>query len=116
MLMFKLLTDEAILEKLGTRLANIRIDHDLTQANLAREAGVSKRTVERVESGGSAQMSNIIRILRELDLLEGLDRLIPEARPRPMDLLKRKGKIRKRVRTKRTISGPATPWSWDEQG
>ncbi|MCD4652961.1 helix-turn-helix domain-containing protein [bacterium] len=93
----RLMTDDAILKEIGYRLARHRIDFQLTQEVLAREAGVSKRTVERIESGATAQMSSIIRILRVLDLTEKLDDLIPEIGPRPMDLLKFQGKTRKRV-------------------
>jgi DNA-binding XRE family transcriptional regulator len=45
------LTDEAVLHELGGRLAGLRIEHNLTQAALAEQAGVSKRTIERLESG-----------------------------------------------------------------
>ncbi len=93
----KLLADDAILAEIGKRIARRRLDLQLTQADLAEQAGVAKRTVERVEAGASAQMSSMIRILRVLDLLPGLDRMIPEAGPRPMDLLKRKGKVRQRA-------------------
>jgi DNA-binding XRE family transcriptional regulator len=46
-------TDEGILRELGARLAGVRLGHNLTQAALAEQAGVSKRTVERLESGGA---------------------------------------------------------------
>jgi len=48
------LTAESILEELGGRLASVRLGRNLTQAALAEEAGVSKRTVERLESGAVA--------------------------------------------------------------
>ncbi|NTW69857.1 MAG: helix-turn-helix domain-containing protein, partial [Chlorobiaceae bacterium] len=59
-----LLSDEAILGELGKRLAQRRLELQLTQEMLAEQAGVSKRTVERVEAGATAQMSTMIRILR----------------------------------------------------
>lgn len=43
--------DEAILKELGGRLAGVRLGRNLTQAALAEQAGVSKRTVERMEAG-----------------------------------------------------------------
>ena len=92
-----LLTDDSILAEMGERVARRRLDLQLTQAALAEQAGVGKRTVERIEAGASAQMSSMIRIYRVLDLLQGLDRMLPEAQPSPMDLLKNKGKIRQRA-------------------
>lgn len=109
-------TDDAILAEIGARVARRRLDFRLTQADLAAQAGVAKRTVERMEAGASAQMGSIIRILRVLDSLPGLDRLIPEAAPRPMELLKQKGKRRQRASGRRPqLSRSGKPWSWDSK-
>jgi transcriptional regulator with XRE-family HTH domain len=114
--MFKLktMTDDAVLEELGRRLERRRLDLQLTQAKLAEEAGVSKRTVERIEAGAAAQTLSLIRILRVLDILQGLDQLIPETGPRPMDLLKLKGKERKRASSSSAANQPGEVWSWGD--
>jgi transcriptional regulator with XRE-family HTH domain len=122
MLIQKLMSDGAILAELGGRLARRRIDMALTQADLAREAGVSKRTVERIEAGASAQMASLVRICRVLDLIAGLDQFIPAAAPGPMALLKGRGKPRKRVSSDRkgnkTAANPhdrpQKPWTWEK--
>jgi len=111
----RLLSDDAILAELGTRIARCRLERQLTQAALAEQAGIAKRTVERIEAGASAQMSSLIRVLRVLDLLPALDRLIPEAGPRPMDLLQHKGKVRQRASARRRSVLPAEPWTWDDE-
>jgi hypothetical protein len=59
-------------------------------------------------------MSSIIRILRVLELLPDLDVMIPEATVRPMDLLKRKGKVRQRATSRSRADRPEPPWSWDD--
>ena len=107
-------TDEAILTELGKRIALARIDRQLTQAAMAEQAGVSKRTVERIEAGASTQMSSMLRVLRVLGLLEGLNQLIPEPGPRPMDLLKLKGKTRRRASSRSIVSEPKAPWRWGD--
>ena len=109
------LNDAAILQELGRRLARCRLDLGLTQAALAEQAGVSKRTVERVEAGGSTQMSTMVRIMRVLGLLEGLDRAVPEAALRPLDLLKRQGKQRQRASSKQQPASTGEPWTWGEE-
>lgn len=109
----ELTSDEALLEELGRRLARQRIAMELTQADLAERAGISKRTVERIEAGESAQTATLIGILRVLDLLGGLYALLPAAGPRPMDLLKLKGKERRRASKKRR-DRPKESWSWDD--
>jgi predicted transcriptional regulator len=108
------ITDDAVLEEIGRRLWRRRLDMELTQANLADQAGVSKRTVERMEAGAAAQTLSLIRVLRVLDLLQGLDQLIPETGPRPMDLLKLKGKERKRASSARTKDKINDVWTWGE--
>ena len=59
-------TDEQLLAELGRRLARCRLDMDATQAALAFEAGISKRTLERIEAGASVQTTSLIRVLRAL--------------------------------------------------
>ncbi len=91
-------TDEAVLGELGRRLAQVRLGKNLTQAQLAAKAGVSKRTVERLEVGGVApQLSGFLRICRGLDLLERFELLLPEPVPSPMAQLKLGGKQRRRA-------------------
>jgi transcriptional regulator with XRE-family HTH domain len=109
-----LLTDETILVELGKRLAQRRLERQLTQAELAEQAGVSKRTVERIEAGATTQLSTLIRILRVLQLLDRLEELMPATGPRPMDLLKLKGKERQRVTRKKKPSDPE-PWQWGDE-
>jgi len=109
-----LLADDAILAELGERMTRRRIDLQLTQADVAERAGIAKRTVERIESGASAQMLSIIRILRVLELLPDLDAMIPEATARPMDLLKRKGRVRQRASSRSRPDRPGQAWSWDD--
>lgn len=111
-----LLTDDAVLAAIGERLQQHRIDLGLTQAELAEQAGVAKRTVERIEAGHSAQTLTLVRILRVLDLLPGVDRLLPPATPSPLDLLRRRGKPRQRAASRRRVEESREPWSWDDGG
>ena len=78
------LSDEAILREIGSRLAAARLARNLTQAALADEAGVSKRTVERLESGEvAARLSGLVRVCRALDMVDRLEALVPLANGQP---------------------------------
>lgn len=110
-----LLTDDAVLAELGARIAGRRVELQLTQAAVAEQAGIAKRTLERIEAGQTSQLATLIRVLRVLDAASGLDSLIPESEPRPMDLLKRKGKVRQRASGRRAAKATGKPWRWDEQ-
>ncbi|HEX8752892.1 MAG TPA: helix-turn-helix transcriptional regulator [Solirubrobacterales bacterium] len=116
-------TDQAVLEELGSRLRAARLARNLSQAELAGEAGVGRVTLQRVEDGRSASMTNLVRILRALDLLEGLDRLLPPPVPSPVEQLRHRGRQRMRARSSRGPSAAdepkqdltAKPWQWGDE-
>lgn len=108
-------TDDALLGELGQRLARYRLDRNLTQAELAREAGVSRRTVERIEAGESAQLASLIRVLRALELIDNFDALVPKPLASPIEQLKLRGKERRRASSKTRPSGSADDWTWGDE-
>ena len=109
-------TDQVILTELGARLARERLERNLTQAQLATQAGVSKSTLQRLESGGVAtQLSGFIRVCRVLDLVERLELLIPEPVPSPVTRLKSGGKKRQRASTAKAAAPPAKKWQWGNE-
>src|SRR5438477_7760360 len=106
MKIIKQAADEAVLSELGGRLAQVRLERNLTQAALAEQAGVAKRTVERLESGEVAtQLSGFLRVCRVLGLMERFDTLIPEAAPGPIAQLEMHGRRRQRARGKKAVAG-----------
>jgi transcriptional regulator with XRE-family HTH domain len=109
------LTDESVLGELGARLASARLARNLTQATLAEQAGVSKRTVERLESGAVAtQLSGFLRVCRVLGLVEHFENLVPEAAAGPMEQLKRQGSKRQRASGKKAAAVAPKKWTWGD--
>jgi transcriptional regulator with XRE-family HTH domain len=106
-------SDAAILAELGTRLAALRLAANATQAALAEAAGVSKRTIERLEAGESTQTANLLRVMRALGIIEALDAAIPPVEPGPMALLRGGGRARQRATGDAPDAGPSGPWRWD---
>lgn len=121
------LTDAAVLKTLGQRIERHRIETGLTQAELAEQAGIGKRTLERTEAGDGTELVTLIRVLRALKVLEGFERLIPELPPSPIEQLKLRGKRRQRVsHPRRRDRAPRIPpaeagvesaesWVWETQ-
>jgi transcriptional regulator with XRE-family HTH domain len=113
-------TDEALLRELGGRLAQARLEKNLTQAQLAIQAGISKRTVERLEAGkAGTQLSAFVRVCRALELIERLEILVPETAPSPMTQLKLGGRKRRRASAPKAPgaiheSAPGT-WTWGDK-
>lgn len=106
-------SDEQVLAELGERLARIRLERELTQAELARQAGISKRTLERLEAGQSTQLLSLVRVLRVLGLLPALDTAVPELAPSPLQMLKLRGSQRQRAPRRRSDVDDSD-WSWGE--
>ncbi len=109
------LSDDAVLKEIGHRITQYRLNQDKTQAILAQEAGVSNRTMARIEHGDSVQASSIIRILRALQLVENLDTLLPEPAVSPIQQLKMQGKRRQRASSKSAKSKKEEPWWWGDE-
>ena len=110
------MTDDHILAELGERLARLRLDKNLTQSELAQQAGVGLRTVQRLESGAVAtQLSGFLRVCRVLGVIERFDALIPEPIASPMAQLKQRGKLRKRATGKPLASDVSKKWNWGKE-
>ena len=107
--------DAAVLIELGRRLAEQRIREGWTQAELAKQAGIGKRTLERIEAGNSCQTSVLVRVLRILGLGKELAGIVPKAEPSPMELLRMKGKKRKRASSKSRAKTREKKWHWGDE-
>jgi len=115
----ELTTDAAVLAELGRRLERHRLERNRTQAELAAQAGVGQATVQRAERGRSVQMTSMIKLLRALELLPGLDLAIPESIELPIARLDRERR-RPRRRAGGRRGGPSAepaeqPWRWGEE-
>ena len=110
--------DDAVLQELGARLRAARLRRNLSQEKLAKEAGVGRVTLQRLEEGKvNATLPILIRLLRTLDLSEGLERLLPAPGPSPLEEMERRGRPRQRARKARQKKQQDKGWQWgDEEG
>jgi transcriptional regulator with XRE-family HTH domain len=113
------LTDEAVLAELGERLSRTRLERNLTQRELAAEAGVERKAIQRIEAGDSVTLVSLIRVLRAMGLLEALDGLVPEPTPSPVELLALQGRRRRRASGERArpVARGERPgrWRWGDE-
>ncbi len=110
--MDRIQSDTAVLVELGARLARLRLRMNLTQTQLAREAGVSKRTLIRLESGECGQLTNLLRVLRALGLPGNLEALVPPPLPSPIEQLRSRSKVRRRASPHAKPRAAVNPWTW----
>ncbi len=57
---------------LGQQIAELRIARQLKQTELAYEAGVSHRTLQRLEAGEAVNSAGLIKVIKCLGRLDGL--------------------------------------------
>jgi transcriptional regulator with XRE-family HTH domain len=108
------LSDDAALAEIGRRLARWRLDRNLTQGQLAAEAGVSRDTVQSLERGHNVTVIGLFRMLRALGLLDGLESLVPEPLQSPVEQLERSEGRRRRAAGAHARSDKQPPprWEW----
>ena len=108
-------TDAVVLAELGRRLERTRLERNLSQEQLAHEAGVSRATIERVEAGTPIKSNSLVRVLRALGRLEALDQLVPEPLPNPVERRKLQGRQRQRARARAGRDEEPGPWRWSDE-
>jgi transcriptional regulator with XRE-family HTH domain len=113
---FSIATSTQIEAALCKRLESIRLSRNITQARLAEEAGVSTRTIGRLEKGQGVSLDTFIRIMMALGIQQSLEALMPDPAVRPIERVGFSAGERKRARPIR--SGDERPvWSWgDSEG
>ena len=108
---FTIATSDQIEAALCKRLESIRLSRNITQAQLAEEAGVSPRTIGRLEKGQGVSMDTFIRIMMALNIQQNLEALLPDPSVRPIERIVMGTAERKRARPTKSIDELPT-WSW----
>ena len=82
---------------LGERLRRLRLNRNLDQRTTAEKAGISEKALRNLEGGRGSTVETLLRVLKALDHLQGIEMLAPEISVNPLDLL-RQTKAPQRVR------------------
>ena len=106
---FSTSSSTAIAAALCKRLEEIRLSKNISQAEVAREAGISRSTVTRIADGQSISLDSFIRVAKALGLADHLAAFLPDPEVRPVELVSHEGQHRRRASGKRK---PPEPWSW----
>ena len=105
------MSNQSVAAEVGHRIAQLRLEKNLTQQQLADEIGMSRMGYGKLEKG-SGKFENIIAALRALDQLDLVEYFIPEMPFSPMEKLKLKGKQRKRASGKGADSENSSVLDW----
>jgi len=88
-----------LVQMLGSRFKDYRMRSNLTQKEVAEQAGVTVNTIHKFENGTvpNLSISTFLRLLKAIGCIEGLDELLPEL-PESLYLIKNNGKKAQRIR------------------
>ena len=97
-------TPKELQQQLGERLKRLRLSRNLDQRTTAEKAGISEKALRNLETGRGSTVETLLRVLKALDSLQGIDLLAPETSVNPLDLL-RQSKPPQRARRRPTEGG-----------
>lgn len=109
---FSGVSSNAIATTLCQRLEEIRLSMNISQAALAKEAGVSRSTMTRIADGQSISLDSFVRVVKALGLGQHLATLLPDPGVRPVERVQREGSQRRRASARRK---PTKPWTWGDE-
>ena len=106
-------TSRHIEAEIGYRLARLRLSRNVTQATLAEDAGISLRTLRRLEAGDPSTLDTFLRVALALDLGDAILGAIPTGQIQPIERVSRTGSERRRARPR--PPGRKNPaWTWGD--
>jgi transcriptional regulator with XRE-family HTH domain len=91
------MSDIAILKYFGAQIRQIRLNRNITQAQLGAKAGLSRKAISDIENNGKCSMKSLVQILRALEKLEMLNIFETETEVSPIQVAKLRGKYRNRA-------------------
>jgi len=76
--------------ELGRRIRQLRLSRNINQRAAAEKAGVTRAALQNLEAGRGSSVQTLLRILKALNYLEGIEMLAPQPTVNPLALLKTK--------------------------
>jgi len=110
---YSIATSDQIEVAICEKIEHIRLARNVTQVDLAEQAGVSLRSVRRLEKGQGVSLDTFIRVLIALGVQQNLEAMLPDPRIRPIDRVNIGGKERKRASSKKSSIDKAS-WVWGD--
>jgi len=104
------LSDSAVEEGIGQYVKQMRHQQNKTQAELAKEANISRSTLSLLERGDAGSITTLIKILRVLNQLHTFKVFEVQKKVSPLALAKLEQKTKQRVRNKKSIKDNIPSW------
>ncbi len=76
--------------ELGRRIRQLRLSRNIDQRTAAEKAGVARAALQNLEAGRGSSVQTLLRVLKAVNYLEGIEMLAPQPTVNPLILLKTK--------------------------
>ncbi|MEX0831022.1 MAG: helix-turn-helix transcriptional regulator [Nitriliruptoraceae bacterium] len=96
------LTVEELEALVGGQVRQRRRERDLTLAQVAEQAGVTRKTVQNLELGHGSTLATLVKVLRVLGAEQWLETLTP---PEPVSPIAMRDEQRRRARRRASGAG-----------
>lgn len=70
------ITDVEVLQKIGGKLKELRLEQNIKQKELAEKSGLSMFSVSQIETGHNTSVQSVIQVLRALGRMDMLEPFI----------------------------------------
>ncbi|WP_187306137.1 helix-turn-helix domain-containing protein [Pseudoalteromonas piscicida] len=109
------MSNAAILEMIGKRFLQARLNEGIDQRELADKAGVNVSTIQNLESGKrSVGLIKVLAVIRALGKLHEIDNFMPEPPIKSAALLTTRNIKRKRVSKPKDEKEPSSGFVWNK--
>ena len=95
--------------ELGRRIRLARLSRNLDQRTVAEKAGIARAALQNLEAGRGSSVQTLVRTLKALNYLEGIEILAPEPTINPLSLLQTKKPPQRARRRKEPRPNKANP-------
>ncbi len=104
------MTDKNVSELLGLFVRHHRLNQNRTQAEVSKDAGISRSTLSLLEKGEVVTIQTLIQVLRVLNLLDVFGSFKVDEQVSPILLAKMQAKKRLRSRGKNDSEAFKSDW------
>lgn len=92
---FYAMSDMKLHETIGNFIQGHRLQQNISQSDLANQAGISRSTLSLLERGENVALSTLIQTMRALNILHLLEHFVFQPQISPIEVAKQQKKRRK---------------------
>jgi transcriptional regulator with XRE-family HTH domain len=105
----KFKSPEELQVELGRRIRQLRLYRNLDQRAVAEKGGIARAALQNLEAGRGSSVQTLVRTLKALNFLEGIEILAPEPTVNPLALLKTRKPPQRARRSRNPKAGKLNP-------